>query len=68
VCPYSNRKKFEIRNISSKRILELLDEYSWLIMNTDNKDFIRECNRTDEIKQLVKKVFSNIGNKIELKI
>jgi hypothetical protein len=37
-------------------------------MNTDNKDFIRECNRTDEIKQLVKKVFSNIGNKIELKI
>lgn len=68
VCPYSNRKKFEIRNISSKRILELLDEYSWLIMNADNKDFIRECNRNDEIKQLVKKVFSNIGNKIELRI
>ena len=68
IDPNTNKKVFEIRNITSRRLLELLNDYSKLVENTDRPDFIKEISKDNEIIDKAEEFMPNTKNEIKVRL
>ncbi len=68
IDPNTNKKVFEIRNITSRRLLELLNDYSKLVENTDRPDFIKDISKDNEIIDKAEEFMPNTKNEIKVRL